>query len=249
MGADVDFDQHIDRRARRSHRRGQRTDIGAVVDQHAEACAARASDARRASFGPPTISLVTSTSVTPAATKRLGLTDFLATDADRARGDLTSWHMSGHLWLLACGRSRTPRSSIAAAIAATLRSSASSSTISAGVSTSSRVRRRSWEPNPERPGVESLRIDQALSATGSAASTSCAKIGDARRLAQERHRPAGFIPVPSNRKATIRAMRAISRTGRRVAAAACRIVNGGNRHADAGITATRSLDNDFAFQA
>src|SRR5450755_3195179 len=45
--------------------------------------------------------------------------------------------MSGHLWLLACGRRRTPRPSTAAAIAATLRSSASISTISAGVSTSS----------------------------------------------------------------------------------------------------------------
>ena len=65
--ADLDLDQHVERRARCFRRCTEMANVGRVIDQHAN-CRLFAIAASRASVSAPTISLVTSTSRMPAST-------------------------------------------------------------------------------------------------------------------------------------------------------------------------------------
>ena len=106
MRADVDLDQ--DRRARRPPRSRRRRCAGTAPASSASTptVACLASAARRASFVAPTISLVTSTSRTPAATKASASPTFWQQMPTAPRSICAS-AMSGHLCDFACGRSAT----------------------------------------------------------------------------------------------------------------------------------------------
>src|SRR5512143_103814 len=109
--------------------------IAAASSTSTPIVASRASAARRASLPAPTISLVTSTSRIPAATKASASPTFWQ-QTPAAPRSICSSAIAGHLCDLACGRSAMPEPWVAFAIRSRLRSNASRSTTSAGVSTS-----------------------------------------------------------------------------------------------------------------
>ena len=102
---------------------------------HTPTFASRASAARRSSFRRPTTWLLTSTSVTPACTSACASLTFWQ-HTPTAPWAICRRAITAHLWVLACGRSRTPAAEVPCAIVSRLRSKASRSTSNAGVSTS-----------------------------------------------------------------------------------------------------------------
>src|SRR5438552_4101283 len=99
-------------------------------------CARLASAASRATLGAPTTSLLTSTSLMPPSTSASASATFWQ-HTPTAPCASCRLAISGHLCVLACGRTRTLRAFTESASVRRLRSKASSSTTSAGVSTSS----------------------------------------------------------------------------------------------------------------
>ena len=107
-----------------------------------------ASAARFASLRAPTTSLVTSTSPIPPARKG-SASEVFCTQMPTAPAATCRRAISTHLWLLACGRTRTLRPATACIRRAMLASNRSRSTISAGVSTSASA-------SPGRAGIQRL---------------------------------------------------------------------------------------------
>ncbi len=127
------------RAARRPTRRPRR--------RRARAAGKRAASAARfASLRAPTTSLVTSTSAMPPARKG-SASEVFCTQMPTAPAATWRRAISTHLWLLACGRTRTLRPATACIRRPTLASNRSRSTISAGVSTSASA-------SPTRAGIQ-----------------------------------------------------------------------------------------------
>ena len=134
VGADIDLDQHAHLRtvARRRLASGA---IAASLSTATITRACRASAARRSSLRAPTTSFDTYTSGTPPSTIA-SASDTFWQHSPTAPSAICLSPITGDLCVLACGRRRTPAFDTASAMRFRLRSNASRSMTSAGVSIS-----------------------------------------------------------------------------------------------------------------
>src|SRR3990172_6623309 len=123
---------------------------------HTATCACLASSESRLSLAAPTTSLATSTSATPPATSASASLTFWQ-HTPTAPSAICRSAISGHLWLLACGRKRMFLPESDSGRRFRLRSNASSSRIRHGVSTSASGmpmaaagRKVMWYPSVQR---------------------------------------------------------------------------------------------------
>ena len=143
--ADVHFDQHVEPHARRARRVVQLVGVRRRRRRTRHPRPLRAAPRAARACARPTTSFETSTSCDAAVDHRLRLAHLLAAHADRA-GAIWRRAISGHLCDFACGRSAQPAAHRVGHVAR-LRSKASRSRSSAGVSTwaSGSRRRRAAE--------------------------------------------------------------------------------------------------------